>query len=174
MSTTTLFDTSPRVLAPLPFDHKFWVGLKGRDSERWAGVGRKRWHCFTFSIQLPGQVVEAFTLRNACRFAVEHRDDLPWGQVRRPMLTLATKLEEALGYPNETLLYKGSEGFRQAIRDNPGELANWASFADWLQEHGHPEGVVIFRWLGGQVYSQKQAKADQLAEYLRRRKESRG
>lgn len=41
------------------------------------------------------------------------------------------------------------QAFQQAIRQSPHDATNWAVYADWLDENGHPQQAARARWWAG-------------------------
>lgn len=163
MATTTKFDTSAVAVANLDLPADFWPKLGGKSASRWGGVYKPRWECWTFSVKLPRDVEPAMTLRLAV-LSAELNESLPWGAVRKPLRTLARHLEVALGWPDREPSDQTEHGLRLACCEQPADLAHWSAYADWLQEHGHKQGLVMARWLSPKTFSQKAAREERWEE----------
>jgi uncharacterized protein (TIGR02996 family) len=127
-------DASVSILPPLYFD--------GSTPERAA-----LW--WKFSIEMPGGVVDCFRLIRALRARPARGDGDPF--LSRAFNSMTARLYRDLGFlPAETeSLYELPEfPFWQSIWDDPGDLASWHAYSDWLQEHDEPRGLVIASWLG--------------------------
>jgi uncharacterized protein (TIGR02996 family) len=120
------------------------------------GGGGRRRLVATFALRLPRDRVLA------CRLT-----GVLWGMAGRgpkvsgPAHTLLKKLVAALGLPPCWPLSgwvgpgAAEAGFLKAIEAEPGDLASWSAYADWLQEQPYPgaalRGRVIAGWLSGKV-----------------------
>jgi uncharacterized protein (TIGR02996 family) len=118
------------------------------ETSRWAGVGRARWLCVTFAVKLPAQASQAFALLKAIRTLAGDANLPP--RERDGCQTLAGKLSLALGLPPGPAT-PHEDAFLHALAQDPGQLATWSAYADWLQERPDPQsqrrGLVIAGWL---------------------------
>lgn len=143
---------------------------------RWAGIrrGGNTNHVVTLAVKLPSQVELGYLLMHRSYWLARDLRKLPPGN--RPLVistlakkglgTLASKLSTSMGIGDPGMIGLpdifadcDEEAFTGAIHENPGDLANWMAYADWLSERDNQDmitrGKVIAGWLGKKALKMK-------------------
>jgi uncharacterized protein (TIGR02996 family) len=153
MSATLRYDIGAEAGAELyAFDMDLFDKLSWGPTDRYAGIHKQRWRCYTFAVKLPKQSAEAVDVLRLL-------DDRMWsGQVRKSCWALFNKLATSLGLPAfwrpdiQDIDAPRQWPFLVAIGESPGDLVNWSAYSDWLQEQSDEElqrrGELIAGWLG--------------------------
>ncbi len=145
--------------------------LMAMEASRWAGIYRaqrgQRNRTVTFAVKLPSQVALAYRLMHTAYWLATDLTHLPSGPLSlvvddiatRSLLTLAGKLLLALGFDDMSVMLgipdlfisDQEQAFFDAIATDPGDLATWHAYADWLSEQSdanqQQRGQVIAGWL---------------------------
>lgn len=148
MSATLRYDVGTNIFWAI--QHRFRAvadSLVAKQAMRWAGVNKPRWVCYTFAIKLPKDIAKACHLMAAVH-KLQDEDCVP--SFRKGLDGLARKLRLSVGMP-EGKPPEDEDGFLFTIADNPGDLATWHVYSDFLQDAREPErqrrGLVIAGWL---------------------------
>ena len=107
---------------------------------------------YILRVELPRQVNDFFTLMGALREVSQSTTAYSLG--KRDAYALAERINRIFGFHHflvkEELLAE-EKVFVQSITHDPRELANWAAYADWLQEQENPKyqkrGRQMAAWL---------------------------
>ncbi len=126
------------------------VRLGEKQMTRWAGAYRQGHNVWSLTVKLPAQFRDAYLLYDlATRLSAQ----IPDLRTSSGCLTLSKKLRVSLGLPWPVQATAVEDAFLLAIHEQPGDLANWMAYGDFLMEgcagsHGIQRGTLIAGLLG--------------------------
>lgn len=142
-----LSDNAQRVLQRR--DHAFMATLP---------LHGRLWLFGKLTLYLPEDVASARRLVALCWDRFTGYDGENRSMVHRTFNRAILNICQGLGIPDVLKPFPATEPMHlfSAVWDNPGDLASWSAYSDWLQEHNEPRGLVIANWLNPLVRPRKQ------------------